>query len=135
MEYPKFATDNSQSFCEALQKGQSTYDLFKLADSLDFEVFLEFADLADPSSALEFHFEPCRARALKQVFRLDRERDLLDFAPTIKLVDQYTEVRVEGRNRDRMSRSPYGERGNTTSWRRQPRASGRPAVCSTCVHR
>jgi hypothetical protein len=99
--YPSFATDNSQKLCDALQKGQSALDLIqKLADRLDFEVFLEFASLDDPASPLEFHFEPCRARALKTGFRLDRERDLIDFTPTIKLVDQYSEVRVEGRHRN-----------------------------------
>jgi len=101
VDYPPFATDNGQRLCEALQKGQSPLELIqKLADRLDFEVFLEFANLDDPASPLEFHFEPCRARALKTGFRLDRERDLLEFTPTIKLVDQYSEVRVEGRHRD-----------------------------------
>jgi hypothetical protein len=100
-KYPSFVLDNNQKLCETLQKGQSTYDFIqKLADRLDFEVFLEFADLNDPASPLEFHFEPCRARVLDSPFRLDRERDLLDFAPTIKLVDQYSEVRVDGRHRD-----------------------------------
>jgi hypothetical protein len=105
--YPPFVTDKGQGLRESRQQGQSVLDLIqKLADRIDFEVFLEFAGLNDPDaendsdSPLEFHFEPCRARALKTGFRLDRARDLLDFTPTIKLVDQYTEVRVEGRHRD-----------------------------------
>lgn len=105
--YPDFVKDDGQQLVEAIQKGQSTYDLIqKLAERLDFEVFLEFADLNDPGSALEFHFEPCRATVLETVFRLDRERHLLSFAPTIKVVDQYTEVKVEGRHRDPRTAKP-----------------------------
>ena len=58
-----------------------------------------------PSSPLQFHFEPYRSRAkpneaLRPVFRLDRERNLLDFNPTIKVVDQVPTVEVKGRHRD-----------------------------------
>ena len=92
---PAFATDDSQGIQEALSSGQSTFDrIQKLADRLDFEVFLEFAAVDSPSSPLQFHFEPYRSRAkpneaMCPVFRLDRERNLLDFNPTIKVVDQY----------------------------------------------
>jgi hypothetical protein len=104
--YPQFATDDSQGLQEALHSGQSYLDFIqKLAERLDFEVFVEFADLTKTDSPLEFHFEPYRGSAkpndsLRDVFRLDRERNLLEFNPTIKVVDQYSEVEVRGRHRD-----------------------------------
>jgi hypothetical protein len=104
--YPDFATDDSQGLQEALQDGTSYLGYIqKLADRLDFEVFLEFSDLTKPESALEFHFEPWRSRApinsaLRDLFSLHRERNLLEFNPTIRVVDQYSMVRVRGRHRD-----------------------------------
>jgi hypothetical protein len=104
VEYPPFAADDNQGIQEALHAGQSPLDLIqKLAERLDFEVFLEFADLDDPRSALQFHFEPYRGRARPQaagLFRLDRERNMLEFSPTIKIVDQYSKAEVKGRHRD-----------------------------------
>jgi hypothetical protein len=104
--YPDFATDDSQGLQEALQDGTSCLGYIqKLAERLDFEVFLEFSDLTKPESALEFHFEPWRSRApinraLRDLFTLHRERNLLEFNPTIRVVDQYSKVRVRGRHRD-----------------------------------
>jgi hypothetical protein len=110
--YPSFVRDNSQKARQSIQEGQAPYDFIqKLADRVDFEVFLEFKDLDKPASPLEFHFEPCRARALTTFFRLDRERDLLEFSPAIKLVDQYSEVRVDGRHRDPRLAEPILGRG------------------------
>jgi len=106
VDYPDFVTDDGQGIQEALAAGQSVLEfLQKLAERLDFEVFLEFSKFDDPSSPLQFHFEPYRGRAkpveaLRRVFRLDRERNLLDFNPTIKVVDQYSKVEVKGRHRD-----------------------------------
>jgi hypothetical protein len=103
--YPKFVTEDGQGPQETLA-GQSVLDFItKLAERLDFEVFLEFANTNDPKSPLGFHFEPYRGRAepdknLRSVFRLDRERNLLDFNPTIKVGDQYSTVVVKGRHRD-----------------------------------
>jgi hypothetical protein len=104
VDYPTFATDDAQGIQEALQSGQSALDLIqKLAERLDFEVFLEFAELERPGAPLEFHFEPYRGRARPRaagLFRLDRERNLLAFTPTIKIVDQYSKAEVKGRHRD-----------------------------------
>jgi hypothetical protein len=103
--YEAFVTDNEQGLQEALQAGQSYLDFIqKLADRLDFEVFLEFVDLV-PTAPLEFHFEPWRSRAkpdpeLAHIYRLHREANLLEFRPTINVVDQYSEVEVRGRHRD-----------------------------------
>jgi len=109
VEYPSFATSNSEGLREAIQRGQSYVDVInKLAERLDFEAFLEFQSLDNPASQLEFHFEPCRARVLGLGFKLDRERDLLDFAPTIKVVDQYSVVHVLGRHRDPLLDEPVG---------------------------
>jgi len=107
VDYPPFATDNRLGLREALDVGQPFLALIqKLAERLDFEVFLDFASLDDAESPLQFHFEPCRARSLNQRFRLDRERELLAFTPTIKVVDQYSEVRVEGRHHDPLLAEP-----------------------------
>jgi Bacteriophage probable baseplate hub protein len=104
VDYPSFVTDENQGIHESLQAGQSPYDLIqKLATRLDFEVFLEFQDVRSPRSALQFHFEPYRGRArplAAGLFRLERERNLLEFNPTIKVVDQYSKVEVKGRHRD-----------------------------------
>lgn len=105
--WPAFATDESHGIDESIQDGQSCLDfLQKLADRLDFEVFLEFADLTDPGSPLAFHFEPARSRlppdrTLRDIFVLRRETNLIDFSPTIKVVDQYSHVTIKGRHRDR----------------------------------
>lgn len=109
VSYPLFATNDSQGLREAIQRGQSYLDLIqKLGERLDFEVFLEFSDLDAAASPLEFHFEPCRARVLSLGFAIDRERDLLDFTPTIKVVDQYSVVHVLGRHRDPLLAEPVG---------------------------
>lgn len=109
VDYPGFATNDSQGLREAIQRGQSSLDLInKLGERLDFEVFVEFRSLDDPASPLEFHFEPCRARVLGLGFELDRERDLLEFTPTIKVVDQYSVVHVLGRHRDPLLDEPVG---------------------------
>lgn len=106
VDYETFMTDENQGINEALADGQAPLDLIKkLAERLDFEVFVEVADLDDPTSPLEFHFEPYRGRAkpvenLRPVLRLDRDRNLLDFNPTIKLAEQYATVVVKGRHRD-----------------------------------
>jgi hypothetical protein len=105
--WPAFAEDDSRGLSESLQDGQSYLEfLQKLADHLDFEIFLEFADLTDPGSGVTFHFEPARSRlppdnTLRNIYVLRREQNLLDFAPTIKVIDQYTELVVKGRHRDR----------------------------------
>jgi hypothetical protein len=107
--YPSFATNDSQGLREAIQRGQSYLELIqKLGERLDFEVFLEFRDLDNAASPLDFHFEPCRARVLNLGFELDRERDLLEFTPTIKVVDQYSVVHVLGRHRDPLLAQPVG---------------------------
>ena len=109
VEYPSFTTNDSQGLREAIQRGQSYLDLInRLGERLDFEIFLEFQSLDDPASPLEFHFEPCRARVLGVGFRLDRERDLLELTPTIKVVDQYSVVHVLGRHRDPLLDEPVG---------------------------
>jgi uncharacterized protein len=117
VDYPEFVTQDGHGVQETLA-GQSVLEFItKLAERLDFEVFLEFANTNDPASPLGFHFEPYRGRAkpieeLRSVFRLDRERNLLDFNPTIKVGDQYSTVVVKGRHRDPLqAREVKGEGG------------------------
>src|SRR5262249_31021954 len=88
---------DGQSYLEFVQK---------LADRLDFEVFLEFADLSDANSALELHIEPSRCRAPPddssgEVFILQRDFNLIEFSPSIHVVDQPSQATVKGRSRDR----------------------------------
>jgi hypothetical protein len=110
VDYPQFVTDDAHGIQEAVQAGQSWLDLInKLAERLDFEVFAEFTERAGSQMPfpppLEFHFEPYRGRApfdplQRALYRLDRERNLLDFSPTIKVGDQYSVAEVRGRHRD-----------------------------------
>jgi hypothetical protein len=105
--WPAFAADNGQGIVESILDGQSYLEfLQKLADRLDFEVFIEFSDLTTPTSPLEFHFEPARSRvqpdnSTGDVFILQRDRNLIEFSPTIKVVDQPSHSVVTGRDRDR----------------------------------
>lgn len=110
LPWPDFAEDDDHGLEETLQGGQSYLDfLLKLADRLDFEVFVEFDALAfgrDDAVGLDFHFEPARSGRPPDptpggTFVLQRERHLIDFSPTIKVIDQYSEVIVRGRHRDR----------------------------------
>jgi hypothetical protein len=104
--YEQFVTDDDQGLNDAIAAGQSTLDFIqKLADRLDFEVFVEFADPDNSSAPLRFHFEPYRARARpdegrRNVFQLTEGVNLVEFNPTIKVVDQYSSVEVKGRHRD-----------------------------------
>jgi hypothetical protein len=105
--WPPFADDGGDGIVESIDGGQSYLEfLQKLADRLDFEVFLEFAHLTDANSALELHVEPSRARippdkSGQNVFVLQRDRNLIEFSPTIRVVDQPSDVSVTGRDRDR----------------------------------
>jgi hypothetical protein len=93
---------------EAIEAKQSPLEwIQKVADRYDLEYFVEFASLsAETPPAQEFHFEPARSRlppdrTLREIFVLRREEHLVEFAPTLKLADQYTSARVKGRHRIR----------------------------------
>jgi hypothetical protein len=119
VQWPSFADDGGDGITEALQEGQSYLDFMqKLADRLDCEIFLEFADLTIATSALEFHFEPSRCRlppeqSAGDVFILDRDTNLIEFSPSIKVVDQPSAAVVKGRSRDR--NNPTMVMGNADS--------------------
>ncbi|HEY3857286.1 MAG TPA: hypothetical protein VGO67_23120 [Verrucomicrobiae bacterium] len=104
---PSFVNDNSQGIVESILDGQSYLEFIqKLADRLDFEVFIEFSDLTNPQSALAFHFEPSRSRVKPDtssgdVFILQRDSNLVEFTPSIKVVEQPSQSEVKGRHRDR----------------------------------
>lgn len=105
-DYPAFITRGEHGTQDALHDGQGYLEYIQgVADRLDFEVFVEFEDLANPESPQRFHFEPWRSRVSplgpqRETYLLHRERTLLEFSPTIKVVDQYSEVTVRGRHRD-----------------------------------
>ena len=105
--WPTFVSDSAKGLAEAHEEGQSSLEyLQKFAERFDFEVFLEFADLCNPNSALRFHFEPARSRlppdrTLRDIYILHREQNLIEFTPTFKAREQYTSVTVTGKHRSR----------------------------------
>jgi hypothetical protein len=105
--WPPFTDDGGDPIVESINGGQSYLEfLQKLADRFDFEIFIEFAKLTDVSSPLQLHIEPSRSRVPPErwsgaVFVLQRDRNLIEFSPTIRVVDQPSEVSVTGRHRDR----------------------------------
>jgi hypothetical protein len=104
LEPPAFADDDANGLHEQIQAGQSLFDFIdKFVKKLDFELFMDFANLDSPDAALEVHFEPCRSRRTPDqdnVFTLEYGKNLLDFRPTFKVRDQYSAVTVRGRHRD-----------------------------------
>ena len=105
--WPSFANDTAQGISESILDGQSYLEfLQKIADRLDAEIFIEFSDLTDSTSQLQFHFEISRCRVAPEasagdIFVLHRDRNLIEFSPSIKVVDQPSNAQVKGRNRDR----------------------------------
>lgn len=96
--WPQFTESTSKALAEAHFEGQSYLEyLMKFAERWDFEVFLEFVSLDDPNSGLEFHFEPCRCRTppdktLREVYIVERGKNLIEFNPELRVVDQWTSV-------------------------------------------
>lgn len=103
--WPKFADDAAKAMAEAHFEGTSFLDyLKKFGDRMDYEVFMEFASLDNADSGVEFHFERSRCRlppdrTLRDIHILERGKNLLDFTPTLHVVDQVTSMEVCGRNR------------------------------------
>ncbi len=103
--WPSFISDSAKGLAEAHEEGQTYLEyLTRFAERFDFEVFVEFEDLSDPDSAVLFHFEPARSRlppdrTLRDIYVLERERNLIEFTPTFRVQPQYTSVTVRGRHR------------------------------------
>lgn len=97
----------AKTLSEAHDEGQTSLEyLQKFSDRYDFEVFLEFSDLDDPAAPLSFHIEPARSRTppdkvLRDIHVLERGRNLVEFTPTFKVLDQVTTLTIKGRHRDR----------------------------------
>lgn len=112
---PKFTEEEAKALAEAHFEGTSYLDyLMKFGDRLDCEVFLEFADLANPDSGVVLHFERARSRrppdrTIRDIYVIERGKNLSTFTPDIKCVDQWTSVTVCGR--DRVSTSPNTVQG------------------------
>jgi hypothetical protein len=121
VQWPPFAT-RAEGPREAIDDGQSPLEfLQKLADRLDLEVFIEFADLTKPDGGVELHVEPARSahppsaqESEGGVYIIERGKSLLTYTPTIKVVEQYSGVRVRGRQRDRQNTDPV-DRSATAS--------------------
>jgi hypothetical protein len=100
--WPKFTESAAKALAEAHFEGQSYLEyLTKFAERWDFEVFLEYLSLDDPNSGLEFHFEPSRCRTppdktLREVYIVERGKNLIEFKPTLRVVDQWTSVTFTG---------------------------------------
>ena len=96
--WPKFTESAGKALAEAHFEGQSYLEyLLKFAERWDFEVFIEYVSLDDPNSGLQFHFEPCRCRTppdrtLHEVYVVERGKNLIEFKPALRVVDQCTSV-------------------------------------------
>ena len=92
--WPTFTESTAKALAEAHFEGQSYLDyLCKFAERWDFEVFLEYVSLDDPNSGLE----PSRCRTppdqtLREVYVVERGKNLVEFNPDLKVVDQWTSV-------------------------------------------
>jgi hypothetical protein len=100
MPWPKFTESTGKALAEAHFEGQSFLEyLMKFAERWDFEVFIEFVSLDDANAGIEFHFEPSRCRCrplpdgtLRGIYVVERGKNLIEFKPILKVVDQWTSV-------------------------------------------
>ncbi len=105
--FPAWASQPGQGVAEGLQDGQSYLDyLKKLAERLDAELFIAFADLDADIPEQRFYFEPARSRIPfddpdSETLTIERDSTLVTFTPTLQVVQQPTSVEVRGRHRDR----------------------------------
>lgn len=98
--WPKFTESSGKALAEAHFEGQSSLDyLKKFAERWDFEVFIEYVSLDDPDAGIEFHFEPSRSRCrplpdgtLRGIYVVERGKNLIEFKPILKVVEQVTSV-------------------------------------------
>jgi hypothetical protein len=96
--WPTFTESSAKALAEAHFEGQSYLDyLMRFADRWDFEVFLEYVSLDKANSGLMLHFEPCRCRTppdqtLREVYVVERGKNLVEFNPELHVVDQWTSV-------------------------------------------
>jgi hypothetical protein len=111
-DWPAVMKDDGRGVDETLDEGQTFLDcLNRLAERYDFELFLEYVDLDKGNGgkrkiAQRLHFEPARSKIPpdpQQTLVLRQGKTLLDYKPTIKIADQFTCVRVNGRDRDRLT--------------------------------
>jgi hypothetical protein len=96
--WPKFTESTAKAVAEAHFEGQSYLEyLMKFAERWDFEVFIEYVSLDDADSGLVFHFEPSRCRTppdktLREIYLVERGKNLVEFCPDLHVVDQWTGV-------------------------------------------
>ena len=90
-----------------LNEGQSYLEFIEdIAKRFDCEVYVDFDDLASEEPRVQFYVEPARSllppdENVRDLYVLERGRNLIDFTPTFKVFDQYTSVTVRGRHRIR----------------------------------
>lgn len=102
-----FFSDQSSRRSFELREGQSFLEFLEsLAKSFDCEIYVDFDEAASVAPKVELHFEPARSMLPPNensgdLYVLERGRNLIDFAPTFKVLDQYTGVIVRGRHRAR----------------------------------
>jgi hypothetical protein len=115
--WPKFTESTAKALAEAHFEGQSYLEyLKKFADRWDFEVFIEYVSVDDANSGLEFHFEPSRCRCrplpdgiLRGIYVVERGKNLIEFNPTLKVVDQLTSVTCCGHDHHWQTPEMIGE--------------------------
>jgi hypothetical protein len=107
--WPKFTESTGKALAEAHFEGQSYLEyLMKFAERWDFEVFLDFVSLDDADSGLEFHFEPSRCRTppnktLTDIYIVERGKNMVEFNPNLRVVDQWTSVTLCGHDHSYMN--------------------------------
>lgn len=103
--WPTFTESAGKALAEAHFEGQSYLDyLMHFAERWDMEVFMEQRDLDDPGAGEDFHFEPARSKTPPtNAYRVERGKNLIEFVPDIRCVDQWTRVTCCGRDHTQTS--------------------------------
>lgn len=103
--WPTFTESEAKAMAEAHFEGQSYLDYLKhFAERMDMEVFMEQRNLDDVGAGVDFHFEPARSKTKPtQAYRLERGRNLIQFVPDLRVVDQWTRVKLCGKDHSQSS--------------------------------
>jgi hypothetical protein len=108
---PPFLRSKNSKLAERLFATQTYLEyLQKLADRIDFEMFMEFTNVDDPGSGLCFYFEPARSKLPPggriNPIRIERGVNLIRWTPFIDLDNQVTSVTITGRQGDLKNPAP-----------------------------
>jgi hypothetical protein len=100
--WPTFTESSGKALAEANFEGQSYLEyLMHFAERWDFELFLEYVSLDNGDLGQELHFEPSRCRTppdktFRDVYIVERGKNLIEFNPELRVVDQCSSVTFVG---------------------------------------